>query len=371
MIKKITNLISKIDLASAKFKASILVLSGITFLIIFMIALSKFNTTDKVSELIPVNAKAIQELGPFAVSVKTGMYIKSFPLFDVIKNNFIFNAVVWFEFNSDEISLDIIKKFAFDQDNILYMSPPDIRVAENKVFAKFNMTVSLSTALNYHKFPFEDHQIPIQMTNDFVTPSEMYFATDINSFQIAPNIIPTSWKCIDLSVNSGFIHLPLDKQDQTKTVAVPKALFTLKIQKNGIRKILIIFIPLFASTYLGLFSLIINMANTVGRFSLAITAVTAILGYRFVIEQMMPQVGYLTTADMIYLLLFLITLICFIFQLFITRLYSLYSEKLKEESEEKRRNLSKRISLLENINSFTFIFISVLLTISISIIILI
>jgi len=371
MLIKIKNLFTKIDLASAKFKASILVFITINFLLVFALALSKFNTTDRVPELISINSKAIQELGPFAVNVKTGIYIKNFPVFDDIKNNFIFDAVVWFEFNADEISLDIVEKFAFDQGNVLYRATPDIRIVDNKIFAKFNMTVSLNTSLNYHKFPFEDHKIPIQMTNDFVTPSEMYFTTDSNSFQIAPNIIPTSWGCKDLSVNSGFIHLNLDKQDQTKKVDVPKALFTIDIKKNGIRKILIIFIPLFASSYLGLLSLVMNMSNVVGRFSLAVSAVTALLGYRFVIEQMMPKVGYLTTADMIYILLFLFSLICFIFQLLITRLYPLYSEEMKNSNEEKKKKLIQKIQNLEKINSIAFILISVLLAISISVIILI
>lgn len=370
MLIDLKKLIKNIDISSAKFKTTILFFVGLIISGLSTIPLSKFNTTDTIPELIGINSKIIKEFGPFAVNVKTGLYIKNFPMFDVIKNNFTFDGVLWFEFNSDEIPLDTIQKFAFDQDKIIYKSPPDIRIMGNKIFAKFNITINIQTSLNYHKFPFEDHKIAIMMTNNFVTPREMFFSTDSNSFQIAPNIIPTSWKPKDLNVNAGYQEVELDKEDKSKKIGAPKALFTIDIQKNGIRKILIIFIPLFASVFLGLFSFVMNISNIVGKFSLSISAVTALLGYRFVIEQMMPQVGYLTLTDFIYLLLFLISIMCFIFQLLITRLYLLNTEEIKDASEERKKRLLQKLVLFEKINSITFLIISSILTIATSIIIL-
>ena len=366
MLIKFKTLINKIDIVSAKFKTTIMVLMCLIISIVFTIALSKFNTTDTIPELKAINSKIIQELGPLAVNVKTGMYIKNFPTFDVIKNDITFDAILWFEFNSDEISLDNIQKFSFDQDKILYKSPPDIKISGNQIFAKFQIIINIKTSLNYHKFPFEDHKIAIMMTNNFFTPSEMYFTTDSNSFQLAPNIIPTSWKPKDLNVNAGYQELDLSKEDKTKKVFVPKALFTIDIEKQGIRKILIIFIPLFASVFLGFFSFAMNIANIVGKFSLSISAVTALLGYRFVIEQMMPQVGYLTLTDILYLLLLLIALMCFIFQLLITRLYLLYSEDAKKTAD---KGLTQKFNYLEKINGITFLIISFILTVLTSVII--
>ncbi len=359
----------KIDIISAKFKTIILLIVTIGFLSSFWFTLTKKNMTDTIPQLNPINTKVIKEFGPFTVNVKTGMFIKNFPTFDVIKNNFTIDSIIWFEFNSDEIPLETVEKFSFDNDAILYRSPPDIKVVENRIFAKFNVIFNIKTSLNFHKFPFEDHKISLVLSNNFVTPSEMYFTTDSNSFQITPDIIPTSWKLKDLNVNSGYLNLDLDKKDKEKRVAAPKTLFTIDIQKNGIRKILIIFIPLFASTYLSLFSFVMNIANVVGKFSLAITALTALIGYRFVIEQMMPQVGYLTTTDMIYILLLIISLICFIFQLLITRLFMLYSDEVKN-APEKDHDKKKFTYKLELASSVTFFIISLVLNISIAVILL-
>lgn len=360
----------KINIACAKFQSIIIILVAISFVIEFWLALSKPNITDTIPVLNPINSKIIKEFGPFAVNVKTGMFIKNFPLFDVIKNDFTVDTVIWFEFNADEIPIERVENFSFDNDKILYKSPPDIKVIDNKIFAKFNVTFNVKTSLNFNKFPFEDHKIAFVISNNFVTPNEMYFTTDSNSFQITPNIIPTSWKLKDLNVNSGYSNIELDKQDTSKKISAPKALFTFDIEKNGIRKILVIFIPLFASIFLSLFSFVMNMSNVVGKFSLAISALTALIGYRFVIEQMMPQVGYLTTTDMIYILLLLISLVCFIFQLLITRLFMMYSEEIKN-TPEKNHILQKHIDWLEKVSSITFLVICTILTMSIGLILLI
>lgn len=359
----------KINISCAKFKTIIMILVAGSLIIEFWLALSKPNITDSIPVLNPINTKVIKDFGPFAVNVKTGMFIKNFPLFDVTKNDFIIDAVIWFEFNADEIPIERIETFSFDNDRILYKSTPDIKIIDNKIFAKFNVTFNVKTSLNFNKFPFEDHKIALVISNNFVTPSEMYFMTDSNSFQITPNIIPTSWKLKDLNVNSGYSYIELDKQDASKKISSPKALFTIDIEKNGIRKVLVIFIPIFASIFLSLFSFVMNISNIVGKFSLAISALTALIGYRFVIEQMMPQVGYLTTTDIIYILLLLISLICFIFQLLITRLFMMYSERIKNSSE-KNHDTQKYIDWLEKVGSITFLVICTVLIVSIGFVLL-
>lgn len=362
--------ILEIDITTAKFKTSILIIVSILLTLAFWVCVSKSNMTDTIPKLNPITTKVIKEFGPFAVSIKNGMFIKNFQTFEVTNNNFTIDAVLWFEFNPDEIMLETVEKFSFDKNKILYKSPADIKIIDSKMFAKFNIVFNVKTSLNFHKFPFEDHKIAIVLSNNFVTPSEMYFTTNINSFQIAPNIIPTSWKFQDLNVDSGYLNLELDKLDKTKKISSPKVLFTIDIKKNGIRRILIIFIPLFASIFLSLFSFVMNIANVVGKFSLAVSALSALLGYRFVIEQMMPKVGYLTTTDLIYVILLLISLFCFIFQLLITRLYMLYSEKVKK-SPEKKQEKNEYAEKLERVTSITFLVISLLLTLSTSIALLI
>lgn len=331
------------NIKTATFKSITILGIIVYFIIIFGMTLKRFNTTDTIPQLKPINTEALKKLGSFTVHVNIGLFIKNFSVFDVNKNTYIVDSIVWFEFNSDEITLDIIEKFSFDNGKILYKSPADIKIDKDKVFAKYNVTFELKTDLNFHRFPFEDHRLPIIISNDFVTPDELVFVVDATSFRIRENIAPAGWKFHDTHVDSGYLPILLNQQDESKKAENPKALFVLNFIKASARKTLVIFIPLFAVVFLSLIAFIMNTTNTVGKFTVATTAMTTLLGYRFVIEQIMPQVGYFTTTDIIYLFLLIFIFANFFIQLLMTR-YQMASSSIASLSENK----SELLKILDN-----------------------
>ena len=351
----------KFAIDSTQFKTAIIIAMLLYLPIIFKIVLMRYNSTDTVPQLQAINTEVLKKLGPFAVRVKTGLFIKNIPIFDIYKNTFLIDSVIWFEFNGDEINLDLIDKFSVDNAKITYKSPPDIKVEGNQVFVRYNVLFEIKTDLTFYRFPFEDHRIPIVLSNDFTTPEEMFFVSDAPSFQTLPNIAPSGWRLGDMSVDAGILPLQLDKQDDTKKVENPKALFIINFIKASTRKSLIIFIPLFSAVFLSLLAFVMNAANVVGKFSLAITAVTALLGYRFVIEQMMPQVGYFTTTDAIYLFLLIFSFINFSIQLLITRYYMVASAAQPKEDGKEHKHGPNLAEKLERFSSIIFIIMSLLL----------
>lgn len=358
------------NINSTWFKTTTLVIIMFYFLIIFKIVSTRFNASDNyIPHLQAITTEVLKKLGPFTVQVKVGMFIKNFQIFDIIKNNFLVDALIWFEFNDDEITLDTVENFSIDYGKIVYKSPPDIKVTDKQVFAKYNVRFELKTDLSFYQFPFEDHRLPILISNDFVTPDEMYYTIDASSFQIQQNIAPAGWRFSDMSVDAGFLPLQLDRQDTSKKSENPKALFVLNVVKASSRKALVIFLPLFASIFLSLLAFVMNAANVVGKFSLAITGVTALLGYRFVIEQMMPQVGYFTTTDSIYLFLLTFAFLNFAIQLLLTRYYMVMS--IMPSSPEQKTSKQNFVERLETISSIIFLLMAFLLAIVITYIILI
>jgi hypothetical protein len=286
---------------------------------IFWYALGQFSTTDVMPPLKPINTEALKQLGPFTVRVKVGMFIKHFPIFDVSKNTFQVDAIVWFDFNGDEANLDTIERFSFDNGKIVYKSPPEIKVTGTNIFVRYNVIFELKTNLQFHRFPLEDHRLAIMMANEFVTPDEMIFVVGASSFELFSKEAPAGWHFGDLSVDAGIQPLMLDKQDAEKKAESPRALFIANIVKSSSRRALLVFLPLYSMIILALLSFLMNAGNTGGKIGLASTALTGLLGYRFVLEQVVPQVGYFTTTDSVYLLLLIVSCVNFCVQLFLTR----------------------------------------------------
>ncbi len=342
---------------SFKFKIVFLAVTAVTIIMFFAIPLSYFNTDDIVPSLAVGDVQALEDLQirHFSVKVNTGLFIKNFTVFDPIKDEFVMDSIVWFEFDSSALMPDIVEKFSFGNGKILYKSPPDVKVVGNKIFVKYDVRVSFKGNLVYSKFPLNDHKVTIILSNDFVTPEEMYFQVDESGFDMSENVKLHNWNVKDLAVETGYTKLILDKNDPAKKAAHPKVLFTISVAKASIRRLLIIFVPFFTAAFFALFAFLLSLANIRGRFSLAITSITALLGYRFVIERMMPQVGYFTTTDSIYTFLLVFAFFCFLYQLIITRFYAIVENDFKQ-GKIKSSGFNSKVESLNLINDIIFIF---------------
>ncbi|MBL4588140.1 hypothetical protein JKY79_02240 [Candidatus Babeliales bacterium] len=311
-----------------------------------------FNTKDVVPSLIIIDAAKQKEFGAFTVKIKTGLFIKNFPSFDMIRNYFLVDCLVWFEMYPDEMMLEKIQKFTFINGRVIQKSSPDIKVENGKMIVTYNVRVEFKSNMQYDRFPLEDHRLTLMITNPFVTPSEMFFEVSSNSFRIADDIFISNWKIRDYYVDSGYVISKLD-EEAFKEQSSPVATFSINFQKTGFRKVLIIFLPLFFAIFFSFFSLLMNIRNNIGRYSASISGVTSLIGYRFVIEQMMPNVGYFTLADTLYIILLIFALIIFVFQIFFTR---------QIETMKRNKNLDgPRLKRALFFNSIVFFLLSLLL----------
>jgi hypothetical protein len=300
------------------FKLSIVIFLIFYITILFRTVLIGFRGSDPKREFNSINLEMRQKFGAMTTQVRTGLYIKNFPRFDLEKNNFIVDAIIWFEFGSGQIMIDTIEKFSFENGKILRRSDPDIKVKGDKTFVKYDVLFEVKTDLRFQRYPLGDHSLSIILTNNQVSTREMFFLEDA-PFDVSKQIFTSDWVVHNLEARSGFSSLPLDKADETSKSINPKVLFTINFKKTGVKKILVIFIPIFAVMFFSLFSFLTNIGNSVIRGRLSLVAITALLGYRFVIDRVIPSVGYFTTTDKIYLLLLILSFCIFVFQLLMAK----------------------------------------------------
>lgn len=336
-------------------KTAIVIALMIYFAILINYVSSRFGTSDPIPDL-QVNMSKVREARFSTVRVRTGLFVKNIPHFDEIKNQFIIDSIIWFEFNHDELMLKAIDEFSIDNGKILYKSDPDVRIKGDLLFAKYNVLFEVRTDLRHYRFPFDDHRLSIILSNDSVTPDEVAFLVDRTSFGVAQNLFVSNWKIYDTNVNFGYSRLVIDEADKSSVSSAPKALFMINFMRVGFRKILIIFFPILAALFLALCSFLMSVENIAGRIQLSVSGVTALLGYRFVIESMMPNVGYFTTTDEVYLLLLIISFFCFMTQIIITK----FQGSSVNNSDEKKSQADTK-KFLELFNNVIFIIIVLLL----------
>lgn len=337
-----------------RFKFGLIGLSSIVIIWSFFITLGHFNSTDPEPHLQNIDVELTKQFAAFTVNVETGIFIRNFSRFSIIENKFTIDMVVWFLFDPTEVTLDTIAKFSFENGEIKKKSSPDIKIMGDKTFVKYDVIVDLKSNLRFERFPLEDHKLAIILTNNFVTPYEVMFQVLSTDFVVAPKIFVANWKIQKLNTNFGIDENILNQIDKTKKIAYPKAVFTIDLAKDGIRKIFIIFVPIFLVFFFCLFSFFLTVGNFIGRTTLAISSLSALLGYRFVIERLMPKVGYFTTTDSIYIILLAFAFFSFIFQVVLTRLFNIF-----EKNKQKNKSRFEYLSIAKDL---TFIVVTVLST---------
>jgi hypothetical protein len=247
-----------------------------------------------------VTPKQIKEWGGSATEVTVGMSIINFPKFDAVNNDFVIDAIVWFEFDSALVSLETIEKFSFDKGEIVSKSISNTKIIDDKFFAQYNITVKFSSTLAFQFFPWDDHRIYLTLTNKFVSPSEIIYQSYISGFIISEGAFVAGWKMVGKNVVAGYSESYLDENDTKKVVLNPCVLFSLDFSRSGAQHIFLIFLPLFLMFFLGFFSFAFHEPPLI--FSLSLGSVTAILSYNFVIQGMSPHTGYFLFSDLIFIL---------------------------------------------------------------------
>lgn len=287
-------------IVSPMYQVGGLVIVTMFVLLLSVIPFYRFVTLEPVPPVFSVTPKQIKEWGGSATEVTVGMSIINFPKFDPVNNDFVVDAIVWFEFDSALVSLETIEKFSFDKGEIINKSISNTKILDDKFFAQYNITVKFTSTLAFQFFPWDDHRIYLTLTNKFVSPSEIIYRSYISGFIISEGAFVAGWKMVGKNVVAGYSESYLDENDAKKVVLNPCVLFSLDFSRSGAQHIFLIFLPLFLMFFLGFFSFAFRDAALI--FSLSLGSVTAILSYNFVIQGMSPHTGYFLFSDLTFIL---------------------------------------------------------------------
>lgn len=261
--------------------------------------LNTFVTNDPKPPIIHITPETYNAFGGFPDIVQIGLYINQFRNFNIITNEFDFDGIIWFELNPDILSLQTLEKFVFKSGDIISKSAPDTQIVNSKLLVRYNIRVKSNSALNYAAFPIDNHTLNLVVANHFISPSTALYASSAREFIVKAQTKSFGWERVNHTVTTGIEQAEIDTYNENKTSYYPIVIFSIDYARYGIRYTLSIMLPLLLIFYLTLFSLSWGKG---GGLNMTIGGITATLGYRFVIENLSPKVGYFMLSDYIFFL---------------------------------------------------------------------
>jgi hypothetical protein len=265
-----------------------------------------FITTDPMPKNVFITPKEVSHLAPFFTPIKTGFILSNIPMVDANNSRFIVEGFIWFEYDPSHVSLKSIGEFSFLNGVIEYKSQPSVEARGHLLFIRYKVRINFSSKLDYQKFPFDDHRIYFILTNAFFNPDQSFYVAQKADFVVAEDILMPGWKLVGEDVFFGRTA----KVSKSKGLedSYPEVVFILNLEKNSLGTVFTIIVPLLIMFLIVLAS--IMQASILGNYSkkdfnwngysVSVGNLAAVLAYRFVIEAVSPDVGYLTLSDTLY-----------------------------------------------------------------------
>jgi hypothetical protein len=271
----------------------------------------QFNAHDPKPDLIANEP----ELGSNAPTViRTGLHIRNFSKSDIIKNDFVFEGMIWFEFDPKKIDPADIEKFTIEKGEIIERSTPIMSQSGNHMLAQFTIRARFKTNLNYRAYPLDDHIIYIIFGNHFITAKRAIFESAPDNFTVASDVSLPNGSIEKLRSESGYTESTIKLSSGTKTIQHPRTIFAIETNRIDIRHFLNIFMPLLLIFFFTLFAFSFDFKeHTTTITTIAAAGVPALLAYRFVIETLSPDVNYFMLSDYLFFLFLLLVSLIFLF----------------------------------------------------------
>ncbi len=241
--------------------------------------------------------------------IVVGFAMHNFLLFDIINNDFLLDATVWFAFDATTISIKDLDDFSFSKAEIVQKAGPYLETKDGKITARYDIRLRFSTNLIYRLFPLDRHRIYLTLNNKALSTDNVLFSCESKSLVVSKTIYTFGWSVENQRVQCGAGRLNFaDKQ-----FSFPRIIFSIDFAQTSMRQFTFIVLPLFILLFLAIFAFALNLRKDFEVImAIAGASIAALLSYRFVIEGMSPKVTYYMLSDLLFLL-FLVLLFVVIF----------------------------------------------------------
>jgi len=276
------------------YQVSLVVITMSLLFFLTYLRMHKFHNIDPRPQVSTLGKTLSQDLS----IIDTGFYIRNFLDFDMLKNDFLVDGYLWFEFDKSKVSQEAIDDFSFGKAEIVKKSKPYMSESGDRLFVGYDVKVRFPSNLNYKYFPLDDHSLYLTLNNLSLSIDKAHFHVADSAFRVSPFLYTAGWKNVGKQVTSGLKTLVLDA---TRKISFPRVLFSIDFMSTSMKRFLLIFLPLFVIFFLSLFTLSLDPTRYYAVILSVLAAMmTALLTYRFVIESMSPKVPYFMLSDRIF-----------------------------------------------------------------------
>jgi hypothetical protein len=182
--------------------------------------------------------------------------------------------------------------------------------------------------MDYSLFPFDDHTLYLILVARHATPNDFVFEATPREFVIEHDVTSLGWKEYDRQVRTGADIQRFDLFNNKTDVVHPCVEYSIAYQRSGVRYSLTIILPMLVLFFVVMFAFTLDPERyRTGILAFCTAAISALLAFRFVIENMSPLTGgYFLVSDYLFIIFLLLSIAVFLFSMFAEHVGTIYKK---------------------------------------------
>lgn len=258
------------------------------------------------------------------IKIKTGLFINNFLKADLVKNKFDIMATVWFEFNKGDLELATLEEAVFSKaevkpqanlhDNLCGSATPIVTEKDGMILAQYPVRLDFISNLNHKLFPFDSHRVYLTLNNMHLDFDKFYFEVNKDSLIVSPNALVHGWDIIDRHVQAGYT---IKRLAHDYSSGYPRVIYAVDFVRNSFKDILLLLLPLLVLFFMSMFSFSYDhKLDRENILEIGVASVAAMVGYRFVIDNVAPNTPYFMLIDWLFALFLILSFLIFLINVF-------------------------------------------------------
>jgi hypothetical protein len=264
-------------------------------------------------------------------TVYTGIYITSIHDIDFKQKEYTVTFWLWMKYKNKEF--DFLQNLEVPMAKTVTKSYSTIDSSNNQIYILMKLQCVMKDSWKIDKFPFDRQKLRLSIENSQFDSESLVFAVDKVGRQFDPRYTISGWNIDSFQVYTRIKEYETDFGD--KSLLKPHTEYSafrvsMQLERQAIGLFWKMFLGMYVAFLIAYVCFFIHAENAAERFGLAVGALFAVIGNKYVIDSSLPESTTFTLVDTLHG----ITLI-FIFAVI---LFSIYSLKLSRSYKTNKAN---------------------------------
>ena len=288
--------------------------------VIFSFPISGFAQKQKSVALDTATAVKASPVHEGKDTVKVGVYITSIYNLGFAQNDFGIDFWIWYLYKND--SLDpkgTMEVFNAESSTMEYAT---VEKKGNYIWAAQKCTAMIKKNWEISRFPLDNQTLDVILEETDKDTSEMVYVADVANSKIDPSVTLNGWSITDFKVVPAIKTYNTTYGDPTLTGSSSYARLSMstKIERNSKSIFLKLFLGLYVAFLIALAVFFLDGSEIGARAGLAVGALFAAVGNKYVVDSSLPDHTSFTIVDKLHDVTFALILLSIAFSVFSNRL---------------------------------------------------